>query len=75
MAKTEVSNKALYEFCTFYRQQFGKIQDAIRFKNELRLRFYHQAKDSDRLFEQCIKQRFIVSDAGNIIIKVGRKND
>ena len=70
-----VTNKVLYEFCAFYRQQFGKIHDATRFRNELGLRFYHQSKDSNGLFEQCIKEKYIRSDAGNIIIKVGGKND
>ena len=69
----KVTNKALYEFCAFYRQQFGKIQDSTRFKNDLALRFYFETPNSQELFDRCVEQKFIIHDAGNVIIKVGGK--
>lgn len=75
MSKVKVTSKALFEFCAFYRQQFGQIQDATRFKNELGLRFYFQSPNASELFEQCVELKFIRHDAGNVIIKVGGKND
>ena len=70
-----VKNQALYEFCAFYRQQFGRLHDATRFRNELAMRFYFQAPNSQELFDRCVEQRYIRCEAGNIIIKVnGRDN-
>lgn len=66
----KVTNKDLYDFCTLYRQQFGKIHDATRFQNELGLRFYFQHPNPSELFNRCLEQKFIVHDSGNIIIKV-----
>lgn len=75
MIKKKVSDKNLYDFCVLYRQQFGQIQDATRFRNELELRFYHDTDKPQELFDRCVKQKFIRCDAGNIIIKVGGKHD
>ena len=58
----KVTNKDLYDFCTLYRQQFGKIHDATR--------FYFQHPNPSELFNRCLEQKFIVHDSGNIIIKV-----
>ena len=65
-----VTNKELYDFCVFSRRERGKIQDATRFRNELRLRFYGEA-DPTELFERCLERRFLKCDAGNVIIGVG----
>ena len=68
---TKVSDKTLYDFCSFYRQQFGQIHDATRFRNELGLRFYHDTNNPQELFDRCVKQKFLKYNAGDIIIKVG----
>ena len=65
-----ITDKTLFDFCTLYRQQFGQIQDATRFRNELGLRFYHDTNNPQELLDRCVKQKFIKCDAGNIIIKV-----
>lgn len=71
----KVTDKTLHGFCTLYRQQFGQIQDATRFRNELSLRFYHDTDKPQELFDRCVKQKFIRCDAGNVIIKVGGTHD
>lgn len=71
----KVTDKTLFDFCTLYRQQFGQIQDATRFRNELGLRLYHDTDKPQELFDRCVKQKFIRCDACNIIIKVGGKHD
>lgn len=75
MARNIISDKTLFDFCVLYRQQFGQIQDATRFRNELGLRFYHDTNKPQELFDRCVKQKFLRCDAGNIIIKVGGKHD
>lgn len=67
----KVSNKALFDFCSFYRQQFGQFEDATRFRNGLGLRFYSMTRDSYGLFERCIERRFIKCECGNVVIRVG----
>ena len=71
----KVTDKTLYDFCVLYRLQFGQIQDATRFRNELGLRFYHDTNDPQELFGRCVKQKFIRCDAGNVIIKVVGTHD
>ena len=71
----KVTDKTLYDFCVLYRQQFGQIQDATRFRNELGLRFYHDTNDPQELFDRCVLQEYIRCDAGNVIIKVGGTHD
>lgn len=71
----KTTDKTLFDFCVLYRQQFGQIQDATRFRNELGLRFYHDTNNPQELFDRCVKPKFIRCDEGNIIIKVGGKHD
>jgi len=68
-----IKNRDLWQFCAFYREQFGAVHDATRFRNELAMRFYHQTKDVQELFERCIEQRYLRCYGGNIIIKVSTK--
>ena len=75
MTMNRITDKTLYDFCVLYRQQFGQIQDATRFRNELSLRFYHDTNNPQELFDRCVQQKYIRCDAGNIIIKVGGKHD
>ena len=70
-----ITDKTLYDFCVIYRQQFGQIQDATRFRNELGLRFYHDINNPQELFDRCVKQKFISCDDGDVTIKVEGKND
>jgi hypothetical protein len=73
MTMNRITDKTLYDFCVLYRQQFGQIQDATLFRNELGLRFYHDTKDVQELFDRCIRLRYLKCNAGDIIIKVGGK--
>lgn len=67
----KVTDKTLFDFCVLYRQQFGQIQDATRFRNELGLRFYHDTNDPQELFGRCVNKKFLKYDSHNVIIKVG----
>ena len=75
MVRNKISDKTLFNFCATYRQQFGQIQDATRFRNELGLRFYNDTNKPQELFDRCVQQKFLKYDAGNIIIKVGGRHD
>lgn len=69
----QVKNQDLWQFCAFYRQQFGPVHDATIFRNELGLRFYHQTQNVQELFERCVKQRYLRCHEGNVRIKVSVK--
>lgn len=66
-----ITDKTLYDFCTLYRQQFGQIQDATRFKNELHMRFY--GEDTKELFALGLKKRLYHLKVGNLIFLVNRR--
>ena len=75
MKRATITDYDLVQFCRFYSKQFGAVQDATRFKNELSLRYYWHTQDSNSLYQRCIKLRLFVERGGNIIFKIdGRDN-
>ena len=70
MSKREITDNDLSQFCLFYSRQFGAVEDATRFRNELAMRYYWHTQDSDELYRRCIKCRIIEERAGNVVFKV-----